>query len=83
MVMKGTVTQLTDHEIVFTDRYILKASKATTAKGNDAKAVAINANAIAQYLKSKNKESLLEASPLKDIPTSYSRSEMTAVKVDG
>ena len=81
--MKGKVVQVTDQEIVFTDRYILKHSKATTPAGNDAKAVTIKANAIAEYLKSKDKAHLLEASPLKDIPTSYSRSEMTAVKVEG
>ena len=38
--------------------------------------------AIAEYLKSDKKQSLLEASPIKDIPTSYSRSEMTAIKID-
>lgn len=83
VAMKGRVAQVTDQEIVFTDRYILKHSKATTPAGNDAKAVAIKAAAIAEYIKSKDKASLLEASPLKDIPTSYSRSEMTAVKVEG
>src|SRR3990167_5652252 len=62
LVMKGKVTQVTDQEIVFTDRYILKASKPTTARMNDSTAVAIKSNAIADYLKSNNKASLLEAS---------------------
>jgi hypothetical protein len=84
LVMKGTVAQVTDHEIVFTNRYILKASKASAqVKDNDAKAVALRGAAIAEYLKSDKKQSLLEASPIKDIPTSYSRSEMTAIKIDG
>lgn len=84
LVMKGTISQITDHEIVFTNRSILKASKASAAiKNDDAKAVAIRGAAIAEYLKSDKKDSLLVASPLKDVPTSYSRSEMTAVKVEG
>ncbi|EKD70456.1 MAG: hypothetical protein ACD_46C00531G0006 [uncultured bacterium] len=83
IVMKGTVTQVTDNEIIFTNRYILKASKASAnVKNDDAKAVAIRGAAIAAYLKSDKKDSLLEASPIKDIPTSYSRSEMTAIKIE-
>ena len=35
IVMKGTVTQITNNEIVFTNRYILKASKASAAIKND------------------------------------------------
>jgi hypothetical protein len=84
LVMKGTVVQVTDQEIVFTNRYILKASKASAQiKDNDAKAVALRGAAIAEYLKSDKKQSLLEASPIKDIPTSYSRTDMTAIKVEG
>lgn len=84
VVMKGTVTQITDQEIVFTDRSILKASKASDKiKNDDAKAANIKGFAIAQYLKSDKRESLLEPCALKNIPTSYSRSEMTAVKIEG
>jgi hypothetical protein len=83
VVMKGTVTQITDQEVVFTDRSILKASKASDKiKNDDAKAANINGAAIAAYLKSDKRESLLEACALKNIPTSYSRSEMTAVKIE-
>ena len=83
VVMKGTVAQITDHEIVFTDRYILKASKASSQiKNNPAKAANINGTAILEYMKSDKKDSLLEATALKNVPTSYSRSEMTAVKLE-
>ena len=80
VVMKGKVVQVTDQEIVFTDRYVLKASK--IAKGNDEKAAKLNRAAIAEYLSSKNKASLLEEIQLKNVPISYSRSAMTAIKID-
>lgn len=83
LVVKGTVTQVTDHEIVFTDRYLLKASAAAVnADNDDAKSGRTKSAAIAEYLKSNNKEALLEEGPLSHIPTSYSRSEMTAIKLD-
>lgn len=86
MVMVGTVTQVTDHEIVFTHRSLLKDSKpAATVMNDDAKSGKIKALAIANYLKSdKDKRAqMIESGPLTDIPTSYSRAEMTAMKVDG
>lgn len=82
MVMKGTVVQITDQEIVFTNRYILKASKASANVKDEAKGVAMRGAAVAEYLKSDKKQSLLEPSVIKDVPTSYSRSEMTAIKLD-
>ena len=83
LVMKGKVVQVTPQEVVFTDRYILKASKAAMlAKNDDAKSAMIKSKAIVEYMKSKNKAALLEPSPLKDLPTSYSRSEMSASKID-
>lgn len=83
MVMKGTVKQVTDHEIVFTNRYVLKESKAAaTVTNDDAKSGKIKSLAMANYLKSTNKAALLESGPLKDVPTSYSRGALTAIKVD-
>lgn len=85
MVMVGTVAQVTDHEIVFTDRMLLKASKAAaTVMNDDAKSGKIKAQAIADYLKSDKakRAAMVESGPLKDVPTSYSRAEMTAMKVD-
>lgn len=82
-VMKGTVTQITDQEIVFTDRSILKASKATAnVKNNDLKSAAIKSAAIAEYIKSDKKESLLESGALKNVPVSYSRGALTAFKLE-
>jgi len=85
LVMRGTVTQITDQEIVFTDRALLKASKATAnVANNDAKSGAIKSAAIMEYLKSDKakRETLVEASTMKNIPTSYSRSALTAIKID-
>lgn len=85
MVMVGTVSQVTDHEIVFTNRSLLKASKAaSTVMNDDAKSGKIKANAIADYLKSDKtkRAAMVESGPLTDVPTSYSRAEMTAMKVD-
>ena len=85
MVMIGTVTQITDHEIVFSNRSVLKQSKAAaTVMSDDAKSGKIKSMAIANYLKSdKAKRAvMIESGPLKDVPTSYSRAEMTAMKVD-
>jgi hypothetical protein len=83
MVMKGTVTQVTDHEIVFTDRSVLKASKVpASANNDDVKSGKIKSTAIADYLKSDKKESLLDSGPLRNVAVSYSRSEMTAIKLD-
>lgn len=85
MVMVGTVSQVTDHEIVFTNRMLLKESRAAaTVMNDDAKSGKIKSQAIANYLKSDNEKRLtmVESGPLKDVPTSYSRAEMTAMKVD-
>lgn len=85
LVMVGTVTQITDNEIVFTNRMLLKDSKpAATVMNDDAKSGKIKSEAIANYLKSdkQKRATMVEAGPLKDIPTSYSRAEMTAMKVD-
>lgn len=85
LVILGTVTQVTDHEIVFTNRMLLKESKAAaTVMNDDAKSGKIKSQAIANYLKSDKakRATLVEAGPLTDIPTSYSRAEMTAMKVD-
>lgn len=85
MVMVGTVSQITDHEIVFTNRMLLKESKsAATVMNDDAKSGKIKSQAIANYLKSDKEKrvSMVESGPLKDVPTSYSRAEMTAMKVD-
>ncbi len=82
MVFKGTVTQVTDQEVVFKDRAILKASKAAaTVQNDDAKSGSIKSEAIAEFLKSKNREALLDPS-LVNAPVSYSRSELTAIKID-
>lgn len=82
MVIKGTVTQITDQEIVFTDRAILKASKAAaTITNDDMKSGKIKSEAIAEFMKSKNREALLEPSAYKG-PISYSRSALTAVKIE-
>ena len=70
-MIKGTVVEVTDHEIVFTDRYVLKASKAGGAK----KKVAVKA-----YLDSDNKQSLLERSIITQ-DVSYSRAHMSAIKL--
>lgn len=83
MVMKGTVTQVTDHEIVFTNRYVLKASRVPANLANDdVKGGKIKSDAIAAYLKSDKKATLVEAGQLKDVPTSYSRAALTAIKLD-
>lgn len=85
MVMLGTVSQITDHEIVFTNRSLLKQSKAAaTVMSDDAKSGKIKSMAIANYLKSDKDQraKMIESGPLKDVPTSYSRAEMTAMKVD-
>jgi len=85
MVMVGTVTQVTDHEIVFTNRMLLKESRAAaTVMNDDAKSGKIKSLAIANYLKSdkEKRAALVESGPLKDVPISYSRAEMTAMKVD-
>ncbi len=82
MVFKGTVTQITDHEIVFTDRATLKSSKAAaTVMNDDVKSGKIKSDAIMEFMKSKNREALLEPSAYKG-PISYSRAEMTAIKID-
>ena len=82
MVMKGTVTQITDQEVVFTDRSILKSSKVpASAQNDDSKSAAIKGAAITEFLKSKNREALLEHSKYAG-PISYSRSALTAIKID-
>lgn len=86
MVMVGTVAQVTDHEIVFTNRSLLSESKAAaTVMSDDAKSGKIKSLAIANYLKSdkEKRAKMIESGPLKDVPTSYSRAEMTAMRVDG
>lgn len=85
MVMVGTVAQVTDHEIVFTNRSLLSESKAAaTVMSDDAKSGKIKSLAIANYLKSdkEKRAKMIESGPLKDVPTSYSRAEMTAMRVD-
>jgi hypothetical protein len=83
IVMKGKVVQVTDQEVVFSNRYALKASKAAARVVNDdVKSRDIKGKAIMAYLKSNDKASLLESNELKDVPVSYSRSNMTAIKLD-
>ncbi len=81
MVLKGTVTQITDQEIVFDDIAVLKASKAAANVRDDAKSGKIKSEAVVAFLKSKNRDALLEPRGF-SAPTSYSRSALTAVKID-
>lgn len=71
VVIKGTVVEVTDHEVVFTDRHVLKASKS----GGRQKIAAVKA-----YLDSDNKQSLLERSIITQ-DVSYSRAHMSAIKL--
>lgn len=82
MVMKGKVVKITGQEIVFINRYILKESIPGVNISDDHKSGVIKSQAIVNYMKSTNKASLLEASALKDVPISYSRGALTAIKVD-
>ena len=73
VVIKGTVTQVTDQEVVFKDHYELTTSK----PGGSYKSTAIK-----EYLNSKDKASLLERTSLTDTPISYSRANITAIELD-
>lgn len=59
-------------------------SAAATVMNDDAKSGKIKSQAIAHYLKSdkEKRAAMVESGPLKDVPQSYSRAAMTAIKVD-